>query len=165
MSASWINCRQNISFRYPKSTDFLVALPIKQLGLISAWCSLWASRLICKLIRSNLKAISCPSGTLQLIASRCWNLVSATLGCLTPLWSQTMLENLCSLSSQTRTGPLHGIHLFHTGILWSPQDEDTGSSNLGHLLKDLGHRELPHANLAVPLALWNATSGTSSSSP
>lgn len=57
-----------------------------------------------------------------------------------------MLENVCSLSSQARTGPLHGIHLFHTGILWSPQDEDTGSSKLGHLFKDLGHCELPHAN-------------------
>lgn len=76
-----------------------------------------------------------------------------------------MLENVCSLSSQARTGPLHGIHLFHTGILWSPQDEDTGSSKLGHLFKDLGHCELPHANFAVPLTLSNATSGTSSSSP
>lgn len=88
MSAIRINCRYDISFRYPRSTDFLVALPIKQLGLIRAWCSLWASRLICKLIRSTLKAVSCPLGMLQLIASRCWNLVSATLGWLTPLWSQ-----------------------------------------------------------------------------
>lgn len=76
-----------------------------------------------------------------------------------------MLENLCSLSTQTRTGPPHGIHLSHTGILRSAQDEDRVSSKLGHLLKDLGHSELPHTNLVVPLAQSNATSCTSSSSP
>lgn len=78
-----------------------------------------------------------------------------------------MLENLCSLSTQSRTGSLHGIDPFHTasGILWIPQDEDTVSSKLGHLLKDLGHSELPHANLAVPPALSITTSCTSSSSP
>lgn len=78
-----------------------------------------------------------------------------------------MLENFCPLSAQSRTGPLHGIDPFHTvsGILWRPQDDDTVSSKLGHLLKDLSHSELPHANLAVPLALSIATSCTSSSSP
>lgn len=114
-----------MSFWYQKSTDFIVSLPIKQLGLISAWCSLWASRLICKLIRSKSKAVSCLLGTLELIISRCWNLASLPHWAVWPFsWVKTILEDLYYPSSQTRTGPPHGIHLFHTELLQSPQDAD-----------------------------------------
>lgn len=138
-----------MSFWYQKSTDFIVSLPIKQLGLISAWCSLWASRLICKLIRSKLKAVSCLLGTLELIVSRCWNFASLPhwAGCLTLLLSQNHFRRfvLSLFSDQDRATPWYPS-FSHWVAAESSGCRYTVSSKLGHLLKDLAHSELPHAN-------------------